>query len=275
MASVSFDRAAQFYDATRGYGPGSAEGIMAGIVRRTGASMATRFLELGVGTGRIALPFIVAGYSYTGIDLAPAMLAVLRAKVEEARRSPALVIGDVTGLPFAAGSFDVVIAVHVLHLVGDWRATLAEARRVMGGRGQLLLAGDSGVEPEATALEALPPPAQAQRVWSEALRELGLSGREGQPGIWPSHPDVAAALRALGAVVETADLAPYERLPFSARTVVQGYRERIFSSDWARPDDLHQAAVTRLEAWLAEQCPDPDTPYALKGRFGAVVATWS
>ena len=59
MSPASFDRAAEYYDTTRGYAPGSAEGIRDAIVTYTGAGRNARFLELGVGTGRIALPFIL------------------------------------------------------------------------------------------------------------------------------------------------------------------------------------------------------------------------
>lgn len=275
MESVSFDRAASFYDATRGYAPGTPERICAAIVARTGATPQTRFLELGVGTGRIALPFLAAGYSYAGVDLSASMLAVLREKAAPPARPPLLVRGDVTRLPFADASFDVAIAVHLLHLVGDWRATLAEARRALRPRARLLLAGDLSSEDDRGVDPAtLPPPAQARRAWAAALAELGLSGREGQPGIRPHDPAVAEALAALGAAVEEVELTEYERTPLSARQVVRGYSERIYSSDWARPAEQHAAAVARVERWLSEQCADPDTPHAIKGRFRAVMATW-
>ncbi|HMQ34159.1 MAG TPA: class I SAM-dependent methyltransferase [Chloroflexaceae bacterium] len=276
MQSVSFERAAAFYDATRGYAPGTAERICAAIVARTGATRQSRFLELGVGTGRIALPFLAAGYSYAGVDLAASMLAVLREKAAAAASRPMLVRGDVTRLPFADASFDVALGVHVLHLVADWRATLAEARRVLRPRAHLLLAGDVRSEDEPRAdLVGLPPPAQARHVWRAALAGLGLSGHEGQPGATRlGDPAVSEALAALGATVEAVDLAEYERLPMSAREVVRGYSERIYSSDWARPDDLHGAAVARVERWLAEECADPDTPHAVRGRFTGLLATW-
>src|SRR6476661_3003193 len=81
MSSVSFDRAAEYYDATRGYATGSDDRIRDAIVAYAGAGKTTRFLELGVGTGRIALPFIRAGYDYTGIDISSAMMDRLAAKL--------------------------------------------------------------------------------------------------------------------------------------------------------------------------------------------------
>jgi hypothetical protein len=67
----------------------------------------------------------------------------------------------------------------------------------------------------------------------------------------------------------------YQRPSSSAREVVQGYRQRIYSSDWARPEALHSAAIARMERWLDVECPEPDRPYPLTGRFRAVLATWA
>src|SRR5262245_29942346 len=81
MSPVSFDRAAEYYDTTRGYAAGSAERIRDAIVAYIGAERDARFLELGVGTGRIALPFIRAGDHYTGVDISQAMLERLSGKL--------------------------------------------------------------------------------------------------------------------------------------------------------------------------------------------------
>lgn len=276
MKSVTFDRAASYYDATRGFGPGGAERVRDAIVARLDLTHDSRLLELGVGTGRIALPFLEAGYRYAGVDLSRQMLAVLRGKLPAATPQPLLVEGDVTALPVATGVFDAALAVHVLHLVADWRATLREAARVLrrpGGR--LLLAGDPGPERSLDADPAtLIPPLQAQRAWRDALAAVGSSGNVGQPGMRPGDPQVRAQLEALGATVDVEELTEFERPPLSARAVIQGYKDRIYSSDWARPDAEHAAAVARVERWLAEECADPDTPYTQKGVFRAVIAAW-
>src|SRR5215210_1189610 len=83
MPGVSFDRAAEYYDATRGYHTGSDARIRDAIVALTRSGPATRLLELGVGTGRIALPFIRAGYDYTGVDISLAMMDRLVAKLAD------------------------------------------------------------------------------------------------------------------------------------------------------------------------------------------------
>ena len=45
-----------------------------------------RVLELGIGTGRLAIPLAEAGLDVTGIDVSPAMVARLRAKPGGDRR---------------------------------------------------------------------------------------------------------------------------------------------------------------------------------------------
>ena len=73
--SIAFDRAAEYYDRTRGL---SEEGI-----RQTTEALASAFettgpvLEVGVGTGQVALPLHVAGLSLVGVDLARPMMAKL------------------------------------------------------------------------------------------------------------------------------------------------------------------------------------------------------
>lgn len=47
---------------------------------------------------------------------------------------------DATALAYPDGRFDVVVAIHVWHHVGDWRAATGEARRVLRAGGTLLLA---------------------------------------------------------------------------------------------------------------------------------------
>ena len=88
MPGVNFDRAAAFYDATRALPDGVAEQVRDAVLDRVGARPGTRFLEVGVGTGRIALPFVRAGHAYCGVDLSAAMLGALREKlIADARRS--------------------------------------------------------------------------------------------------------------------------------------------------------------------------------------------
>ncbi len=83
-----------------------------------------RVLELGVGTGRLAVPMAAAGLETAGVDSSPAMLAVLadRARTEPAAARVVPILGDmVDDLP--DGPFDVVlVAYNTLFNLLDERA---------------------------------------------------------------------------------------------------------------------------------------------------------
>lgn len=282
MPGISFDRAAAFYDATRGYAEGSAERIRDGIVRYTGATKATRFLEPGVGTGRIALPFIVAGYDYTGVDLSAAMMARLQSKLAEhagtANYRYELREADITQLPFDDATFDVIIAVHVLHLVSDWQQAIREAWRVLRPGGTLLIAHDKTPDDAPHATDStVCTPRDVRAQWDDITSALG--GRPVSPGraMWWNDKRADAALHSfldsLGASTETVQLAAFQRPPLSARDMAERLRQRMYSSDWQTPDDMHAEALRRLEQWLAT-CADADTPIRSDGTFEALATRW-
>jgi ubiquinone/menaquinone biosynthesis C-methylase UbiE len=136
MPGVSFDRAAGYYDATRGLPADVASEVsrlLFGELAEKGVC-----LEIGVGTGRIALPVTARGVELIGIDLAAAMLDRLRVNAGRALPCP-LIQGDVTALPLADRSVGAVISCHVLHLIADWQAAVDEACRVVRPGGPLLV----------------------------------------------------------------------------------------------------------------------------------------
>jgi ubiquinone/menaquinone biosynthesis C-methylase UbiE len=72
-------------------------------------------LELGCGTGRIAIPVAQAGARIIGIDRSEEMLARARKRIKRARLSTrlSLVRGDITALPFGARTkFSAVLAAY-------------------------------------------------------------------------------------------------------------------------------------------------------------------
>ncbi len=66
--TVSFDRVADIYDLTRGLPPDISERVTETILNIASPTLDTKFFEVGIGTGRIALPIIQRGYSYTGLE---------------------------------------------------------------------------------------------------------------------------------------------------------------------------------------------------------------
>ncbi|HET9290743.1 MAG TPA: methyltransferase domain-containing protein, partial [Actinomycetes bacterium] len=84
--SVAFDRAAGFYDESRGLDPAVEEVVADRVEEAVGPE--GRLLEIGVGTGRIALPLHRRGRQVIGLDLSVPMLARYRAKAAAAGQPP-------------------------------------------------------------------------------------------------------------------------------------------------------------------------------------------
>lgn len=244
------DRAAEYYDSTRGYAEGVAERIRDAIVNYTGASKDTKFLELGVGTGRIGLPFIQAGYNYTGIDLSQDMMAKLKAKISRNEGAEnyhyRLLQGDITHLPFEDNVFEVAIIVHVLQLVGGWQDALREVRRVMvKPGGQLLIGNDS---PGKSDIEDSSPVRRVNKQWDAILTDLGIDVKHLRPGLaWGSEEKLQNFLKELGAEVQEVDLVEFEFPAISARDMAGRHRAKMYSGDWHLPEEIHTEAVWRIE----------------------------
>jgi SAM-dependent methyltransferase len=94
-------------------------------------------LELGCGTGRVAVPVARAGARVVGLDRSASMLARAATRLRRAKLGPSLhlVRGDVRHLPFPAASFGLVAAPYGIlqSLLDDdtLDAALASARRVL------------------------------------------------------------------------------------------------------------------------------------------------
>jgi len=115
-----------------------------GFWQRTVAPVGGRVLELGCGTGRIAMPLARTGVNIVGIDRSAPMLARAAARLNRAQRSrrsraPLLVRGDIRTLPFADASCGMVVAAYGIlqSLVRDRDlvATFAAVHRVLARGG--------------------------------------------------------------------------------------------------------------------------------------------
>ena len=140
--SISFDRAVDFYDKTRGLPQPQGDELADLLTAELGTA---RSLEIGVGTGRIALPLHKRGVRLVGVDISVPMLTRLQANAGGEAPFP-LLVADATRLPFTDASYDALIASHVFHLIPDWQDAADEALRVVRPGGVLLVDFGGGVD---------------------------------------------------------------------------------------------------------------------------------
>lgn len=91
-------------------------------------------LDVGTGTGRIALLLTSAGAVVTGIDASEEMLKVARARAAAQHATVQFLSGDAHALDFPDRSFDIVVSSRVLMHTPRWRACVNELCRVARDR---------------------------------------------------------------------------------------------------------------------------------------------
>lgn len=96
-------------------------------------------LDVGCGTGFLALLLAEAGHRATGIDLAETMLALARDKAERLGLAVAFQAADAEAPPFRPGSFDLVVERHVLWTLPDPARALASWQALLRPGGRLAL----------------------------------------------------------------------------------------------------------------------------------------
>ena len=96
-----------------------------------------RVADLGCGTGTLSVLLAEAGYSVSGLDLSPEMVA--RAEAKGAGLDVTFAVGDAGDPDLPVGSFDVVLSRHVLWALPDPAAGLARWVDLLAPGGRLVL----------------------------------------------------------------------------------------------------------------------------------------
>jgi ubiquinone/menaquinone biosynthesis C-methylase UbiE len=134
---------------------------------------AQRLAELGCGPGLYATAFaaVFPALAVTGIDRAPAQVAIARRRAAARGLANAdFLTGDAQGLTQPNAAFDRIVASRLLMIVDDPAAVLAEARRVLAPGGILLLA--EPIKPETGVLALLRRAARASGERTSSMEPL-------------------------------------------------------------------------------------------------------
>ncbi len=144
------------------------------LVRRLGIGPGDDVLDVGCGTGNLAIQAAQAGATVTGVDIAPPMLEAARRGSAQAGVEVRWLEGDAEGLPFADASMDVAMSSFGCMFAPRHRVAAAELARVLrpGGRLGLLTwpIGSEIAEFLRTAsahLPSPPPSAEPPVLWGD------------------------------------------------------------------------------------------------------------
>lgn len=256
--SLAFDRAADFYDQTRFLPDDVAAAVRTVVLHAIGDPPAPRLLELGIGTGRIALPFLNAGDTYIGVDLSLPMMRRLEGKSPHA----SLANADITNLPFADNAFDAAIAMHVFHLVGDWQRALDEARRVVVAGGYLVWSWHWRDDDSLNR--------RLRRWLAQAAEEHGYSTK--RPGA--QQADLADELARRGTDTAEFKVAQWQTRHTTLRYELEKLANRVTSDTWMLPGHVLDACLASVREKARAQYGSLDYQEPVEERFILRVSQW-
>jgi ubiquinone/menaquinone biosynthesis C-methylase UbiE len=168
--------------------------VVSRLWARTALPDRAEVLQLGCGAGgeTEGLARRFPYWRITATDYDPDMVGRARQRLAFLGERVRVEQADATQLPYPDAAFDLAVAVHVWHHVGDWRVATAEAHRVLRPGGALLLADFVGPRWLARRFPRLAPQgtytlAQVREALSGCGFTLDLrSGdlRSGRGGMW-------------------------------------------------------------------------------------------
>lgn len=245
--SISFDRAADYYDQTRAFAPGEERPATALFAKAGNLTHSSRVLEIGIGTGRIALPLSEYVGAVYGVDISRPMMQRLLAKRSAESVYPIEANG--ARLPLASTSFDAVVGVHIFHLIPEWRDVITEIARVLKPGALLLLGWDDRVDAVPRDVWSTPSASPAQSLGSVPWQ---------QRQTFPLD---------LGWQYAGEPLTHAYTFYKSPQTTLEEIQNRVWSHTWRMTDAELDEGIAKVKAYIDATFADPSLPVAHDERF--------
>lgn len=240
---LPFDQAAKYYDQTRAEPEWVMSAMANTFLQATRATADSKILEVGIGTGRIATHLLARDLKIVGVDLSLAMMRELQKKTHWRAARVSLAQTDAETLPFPDETFDVVYAVHVYHLVPDWRAALAETRRVLKRGGRFLLSHHYRTADSINR--------RVREKFGELAQARGYNTK--RPGA--TDIELRSELEKWNGHVETIEACQW-KYSTSPAQILDEIDARIYSDVWLVPAEVHAELTPHLRGWAKEEFGD-------------------
>ncbi len=241
---VDFERVAEDYEATRGIPDAFMKELILDIIQTCDLKQETLVLELGCGAGRFLRALARRKIPVVGLDVSRGMLekACSNQRPSKFLRSN-LVSGDAAAIPLNQGMFKAILAIHLYHLMTDWREALNETIHVLYPGGTIIT-GYVGAVTHRSILNQL---------YRQRRDELGYSTST----LGADPLDVVDELKTRGASVDTHNYETSVEVPLH---VTLSYLDhRVFSSMWRNlPDVVHRQIMQEVRAAATTQFKDID-----------------
>ena len=244
MPSLAFDQAVPYYDKSRAIPDWVSRAVTDSIIDLGRITPTSCVLEIGVGTGRIAIPLLARGVPVIGIDLSLAMMTQLQIKVVGQNARIALAQSDANDLPFPDTTFDCAYAVHVYHLVANWQNAVREAWRVIKPDGSFLVTYHKR-DPHA-------PNVKLRKHLAELARAHGIDAR--RPGS-QSYEELCAELTKLSAT-HIVEIANWTERTISVSHILSELEARLTSDTWVIPEEVMPRLMPPLREWARAEFGD-------------------
>jgi ubiquinone/menaquinone biosynthesis C-methylase UbiE len=256
---LPFDQAAKYYDQTRADPEWVMKAMADTFLRVTNADGSSKILEVGIGTGRIALNLLERDLNILGVDLSLEMMRELHLKFDGPHAPLRLAQMDGEQIALADETFDVVYAVHVYHLIPNWRKAIDEAYRVLKPGGKLLISYHYR--------NSNSPNRKIRAKFGELAQTHGYSTK--RPGA--RDTELRAELSKWNGRVESIRVAEWKFFESPAQ-ILDEVEARHYSDVWLVPPEVQIELMPKLREWARNAFGNTLKPIETAGEFVWLVA---
>ncbi|MCP4367314.1 MAG: class I SAM-dependent methyltransferase [Deltaproteobacteria bacterium] len=234
MNTISFDLAFSKYDKTRSFPIKIEEQIISSFIKHCPQIIDANVLDIGVGTGRFAIPLAKYAKTIVGVDISKEMLGVLGNKNQHSNLKT--IQADARKLPLKYTYFDVILTVSTLHLISDYDSVLNEIEKLVKSQGLFVIGqtqyvGKNGLFYEDIRYKKL-------RQILPNTKEIGLT-----------FDTQVKVLNSRWGEPREFNLAIWEKI-FKPRDILNSFVNKIWSETWNLSDSELSSAIREIEEWI-------------------------